>query len=62
MNEPEFIEGSSLNTFGENLNYEGKEFRSKQKYKIFGTTLDKVIDEKYLCANILKLTLMVLNI
>ena len=24
MNEPEFIEGSSLNTFGENFNYEGK--------------------------------------
>ena len=48
MNEPEFIEGSSLNTFGENFNYEGKEFRSKQKYKIFGTTLDSMIDEKIL--------------
>ena len=48
MNEPEFIEGSSLNTFGENFNYEGKEFRSKQKYKIFGTTLDNMIDEKIL--------------
>ena len=27
MNEPEFIEGSSLNTFGENFNYEGKELQ-----------------------------------
>lgn len=48
MNEPEFIEGSSLNTFGEKFNFEGKNFLAKQKYKIFGTTIDTMIDERYL--------------
>ena len=31
MNEPDFIEGSSLNTFGEKFNFEGKNFKSKTK-------------------------------
>ena len=46
MNEPEFIEGSSLNTFGENINFEGKKFFPNQKYKIFGTSIDYLINEK----------------
>tara|TARA_S200000501_G_C20858984_1_gene758884 strand:- start:1997 stop:2869 length:873 start_codon:yes stop_codon:yes gene_type:complete len=48
MNEPDFIEGSSLNTFGEKFNFEGENFLAKQKYKIFGTTIDTMIDESYL--------------
>ena len=48
MNEPNFIEGSSLNTFGEKFNFEGKNFLAKQKYKIFGTTIDTMIDKGYL--------------
>ena len=46
MNEPEFIEGSSLNNFGNNTDFEGKEFYPKQKYKIFGTSIDYLIKEK----------------
>ena len=48
MNEPEFIEGSSLNSFGESFNFEGKEFLPNQKYKIFGTTIDHLIEENSL--------------
>ncbi len=48
MNEPNFIEGSSLNTFGEKFNFEGKNFLAKQKYKIFGTTIDTMVDKGYL--------------
>ena len=48
MNEPDFIEGSSLNTFGEKFNFEGKNFEAKQRYKIFGTTIDSMIDEGYI--------------
>ena len=47
MSEPDFIEGSSLNTFGEKYNFEGKEFLTKQKYKILGTTIDNMINEGY---------------
>ena len=43
MSEPEFIEGSSLNTFGEKYNFEGREFSTKQRYKILGTTIDDMI-------------------
>ena len=48
MSEPEFIEGSSLNTFGEKYNFEGKEFSTKQRYKILGTTIDDMINKEYL--------------
>ena len=48
MSEPEFIEGSSLNTFGEKYNFEGREFSTKQRYKILGTTIDDMIDKGYL--------------
>ena len=43
MNEPDFIEGSSLNTFGEEFNFEGKKFNPFQKYKILGSTIDYFI-------------------
>jgi len=48
MSEPEFIEGSSLNTFGEKYNFEGKVFSTKQRYKILGTTIDDMINKGYL--------------
>lgn len=48
MNEPDFIEGSSLNTFGEKFNFEGKNFKARQKYRIFGTTMDAMIEERCL--------------
>ena len=40
MQEPEFIEGWSMNSFGKNLDFEGKTFVSKNKYKIYGTSID----------------------
>lgn len=48
MNESNFIEGGALNSFGENFNYEGKKFNSEMKYKIFGTTINSLIDNNIL--------------
>ncbi len=50
MNEPEFIEGWSMNSYGKPLDYEGKKFNATQKYKILGTSIDSLIQN-----NILKL-------
>ncbi len=48
MKESNFIEGGALNSFGENFNYEGKKFKSKMKYQIFGTTINYLIKSKIL--------------
>ena len=48
MNEPNFIEGSALNSFGEKYNFEGKNFKSKMKYQIFGTTINYLLENKIL--------------
>jgi FkbM family methyltransferase len=48
MNEKEFIEGHALNTFGENKNFEGKKFLPKMKYNIFGTSINFLLDNKFL--------------
>ena len=48
MKESDFIEGGALNSFGENFNYEGKKFKSKMKYQIFGTTINYLIKSKIL--------------
>ena len=48
MQESEFIEGYSMNTFGENLDFEGNSFVSKNKYKILGTSMDYLIENKIL--------------
>ena len=37
--------GVSLNTFGEKFNFEGKIFKARQKYRIFGTTMDAMIEK-----------------
>ena len=49
--ETEFMEGSSISTFGEKYNYDGKYLPKKQtlnQYKLFGTKIDYLIDNKIL--------------
>ena len=48
MNESEFIEGWSMATFRYENDFEGKELKPKQKYKIFGTSIDFLLDNKIL--------------
>ena len=48
MKEGDFNEGAALNTFGENFNFEGKNFKSENKYHLFGTTIDFLINQKIL--------------
>ena len=43
MNESEFIEGSALNTFGENFNFKGQKFKVRMNYKIFGTNINYLV-------------------
>ena len=43
MNEPDCIEGGALNSFGEKYDFEGKDFKSKMKYQILGTTINNLI-------------------
>ena len=46
MKEAKFEEGLSLNTFGENFDFEGKKFKVGNCYKILGTTIDYLIVKK----------------
>lgn len=46
MNEPEFIEGWAMNTYGKPIDYQGKKFNVKQKYNIFGTNINFLLDNK----------------
>ena len=46
--EKDFIEGGALNTFGENLNFEGKKFSSDNSYRVYGTTINYLIKNKIL--------------
>ena len=49
--ETEFMEGSSISTFGEKYNYDGKYLPKKQtlnKYKLFGTKIDYLVNNKIL--------------
>ena len=48
MNEQEFKEGWSMNTFGKPTDYEGKEFKPRQKYKIFGMSIDYLVQSNIL--------------
>jgi FkbM family methyltransferase len=48
MREAQFIEGSGLNTFGANFNYEGKTIESNNDYKIFGSTINYFLRNKIL--------------
>ena len=46
MRENDFQEGISLNTFGENFNFEGKEFNLKNEYSILGSSIDYLVEKK----------------
>lgn len=48
MNETEFIEGHALNSFGNNLNFEGKKFSPKMSYNILGTSINFLLDNNFL--------------
>lgn len=48
MKESTFMEGSALHAFGGNYNYEGKNFLSNNNYKIYGTTINYLINQKIL--------------
>lgn len=48
MNESDFIEGMALNTFGENYDFEGKEFKPAMKYNLLGTTMNYFIENSIL--------------
>ena len=48
MREAHFKEGGALNSFGEDFNFEGKEFKSNMNYQLFGTTIDHIIEKNFL--------------
>ena len=48
MNERYDIEGAAHNSFGKSLDYEGNEFKPLTNYKIFGTSINNILDEKIL--------------
>ena len=48
MNESHFVEGAAINTFGKNIDFQGKLFNPKMKYSILGTTIDYFIENKIL--------------
>ncbi|MDC1095898.1 FkbM family methyltransferase [Pelagibacteraceae bacterium] len=48
MHESSFEEGSALNTFGENLSFDGKIINKKNNYQILGTSINNLLDNKIL--------------
>lgn len=46
--ENKFMEGLGMHSWGENFNYEGKSLKSENKYKIYGTDINYLIDKKIL--------------
>lgn len=48
FNESKFIEGLSLHSFGEEKDFEGKNFNPVNKYKIFGTSINFLLDSNIL--------------
>ena len=48
MKESTFQEGGAMHSFGESFDFEGKRFSSKMNYKIFGTNINFLIDNKIL--------------
>lgn len=56
MHETHFIEGHSMSTFSYNIDFEGKNLVPEQKYNIYGTSIDNLIEAKILkCPNYIKL-------
>jgi len=48
MKEGQFIEGAALNSFGESFDFEGNDFDSKNNYKIYGTSINYLIENNIL--------------
>ena len=48
MNESEFKEGSALNSFGEEFDFEGKKFEPSNKYFLVGRSINSILDKKLL--------------
>ena len=48
MNEGQFVEGGALNSFGENFDFEGREFKPTMKYNLLGTTMNYFIENSIL--------------
>jgi len=48
MKESQFEEGGALHVFGENFDFEGKKFIEKNSYKIYGTSINYLLDNKIL--------------
>jgi len=48
MKESLFQEGGSMNTFGENFNHEGKKFKPKMQYDLYGLNIKYLLDNKIL--------------
>ena len=48
MEESEFTEGWAMNTFGAGIDFEGKPMKAKNKYKILGTSINYLINNKIL--------------
>ena len=46
MNEPSFIEGGALNTFGENFDFKGDKLESTMHYQLYGNTINFLLDNK----------------
>ena len=48
FNERKFNEGESHNSLDKNIDFEGKQLNSTNKYQIFSTNIDKIIEDKIL--------------
>ena len=48
MKESQFVEGGSLNSFGEKFDFEGKEFIPTMKYNLLGTTINYFLENSIL--------------
>ena len=48
MKETNFVEGGAFNTFGEEINFEGKKINPKMEYKLYGTSINYILDKNIL--------------
>ena len=48
MKEGQFVEGGALNSFGEEFDFEGKEFKPTMKYSLLGTTINYFLENSIL--------------
>ena len=48
MREEQFYEGSAQNSFGENYNYQGKQFKNQMEYSILGTSINYLLKNNIL--------------